>query len=306
MTQAGENLVAVHNHVDRRRREVAFTLIELMVSLAIIAILLSILIPALSKAKAQARALLNASRQRNVLFTIETFSQDNRDRYPPSVATVGMGSNWRWQDPRLLIGFDQRSPQLRRSMSGYLDAYIDSSENLHCPSTPSQYTHLEEAWQAGDQWDHPLTPVPFDPLVGTYNVFWNYTGYLQAYDSPFTGPEGPAASSRQSKLVMTDYLGFDHWSNPDAYSSCEQLKGAESKPETWVAASCWSSPPQESAAGHTIPQVTLRAGFTDGHVESYGERELTILKVALDNDGTKPLPDGAGAGNIFIPLKALH
>lgn len=306
MSQAGENSVAVHSHSKRWRREAAFTLTELMVSIAIIAILLSILIPALGKAKSQARALLNASRQRNVLFTIETFSQDNRDRYPPSVATVGMGSNWRWQDPRLLIGFDQRSPQLRRSMSGYLGAYVESTENFHCPSTPNQYTHLEKAWAAGDQWDHPSTPLPFDPLVGTFNIFWNYTGHLPAYDGPFIGPEGPSASSHQSKLVMTDYIGFGHWSNPDAYSSCEQVKGAVSKPETWVAASCWSSEPQDNAINHTIPQVTLRAGFTDGHVESYNESELTILNVAEDKDGANPFPRLAGAGDIFIPRRALE
>jgi len=33
---------------------------------------------------------------------------------------------------------------------------------------------------------------------------------------------------------------------------------------------------------------------------------MTILNVADDKEGANPLPKLAGAGNIFIPLKALQ
>ena len=63
-------------------RNRGFTLIELLVVIAIIAILAAILIPALLKAReksVQAKCLSNV---RNLAIAIQSYSQDNRARYP--------------------------------------------------------------------------------------------------------------------------------------------------------------------------------------------------------------------------------
>lgn len=68
----------------------AFTLIELLVVIAIIALLLSILMPALTKVKKQAQAAICLSniKQWGVIFTM--YAQDNRDSFPQNFAGNGL------------------------------------------------------------------------------------------------------------------------------------------------------------------------------------------------------------------------
>ncbi len=63
-------------------RKKGFTLIELLVVIAIIALLLSILMPALSKVKDQARVVICATRQRQNIFGATLAANDNNGNIP--------------------------------------------------------------------------------------------------------------------------------------------------------------------------------------------------------------------------------
>ncbi len=84
----------------------AFTLIELLVVVAIIALLISILLPSLSKAREQARTTLSASRISQLGKSILLYSEDY-DEYPPFVGSTAEGDlrprdrreNWIFQLP---------------------------------------------------------------------------------------------------------------------------------------------------------------------------------------------------------------
>lgn len=71
----------------------AFTLIELMVVIAIIALLISILVPSLNRARAQARLALCASNLRQVNIGLQEYLQKSRDRLPHAsfMPSVGPG-----------------------------------------------------------------------------------------------------------------------------------------------------------------------------------------------------------------------
>ena len=63
-----------------RRR--AFTLVELLVVIGIIALLIAMLLPVLSKAKENARAVACQSNQRQLATGFLLFAQDNKGQLP--------------------------------------------------------------------------------------------------------------------------------------------------------------------------------------------------------------------------------
>jgi len=65
-----------------RRGPSAFTLVELVVVVAITAALAAILVPSLGKASEQTRRLICASNLRNLGVGLRTYAADNRGRYP--------------------------------------------------------------------------------------------------------------------------------------------------------------------------------------------------------------------------------
>ncbi len=75
---------ATRRSVGWNARRVAFTLIELLVVVAIVAVLISILLPALGRARKEARVVVVHSDLRQICLALDGYALDNRDDVPPT------------------------------------------------------------------------------------------------------------------------------------------------------------------------------------------------------------------------------
>lgn len=120
-------LAAPHPTGGREGHQPGFTLIELVVVIAIIVILAAILLPALSRAKGRTRAVHCLSNLRQLGLALQLYAQE-QSAYP--LATAGNGSG-RWQHALPLAGTKVlRCPQYERASQAYLDLYPGTDRNV--------------------------------------------------------------------------------------------------------------------------------------------------------------------------------
>jgi len=268
--------------------------------LFIISVLLGVLIPAVVKVKRSARRIKCMNNQRNVVRGVTLYAINNDDRYPESVATIGTGGTWNWQEPTMMTACQPHNSQVHRSMSEYLRSYIERARTMCCPNAPGKYKYLQAAWDGGDGWDNPETEPLEDPVYGTYCFYWNYLGILPDKGSLFRGPKRLSDGRGRSKLLVSDYFGYDHWRSRGAYSSCERFRFSTIAPGTQVSSAYWFRQKDINVGLNTLG-VKLHAGYMDEHVESYSAQEVATLKVSMSADGSVPYPSGIGAGDFYLP-----
>ncbi|MBI5862960.1 MAG: prepilin-type N-terminal cleavage/methylation domain-containing protein [Planctomycetes bacterium] len=127
--------------IQRRRRFFrAFTLIELLVVVAIIALLISILLPALTRAREQAKQSVCLSNQKTLANCFYQYSHDNRDAVVGSFTDRFSWCDWPKRengtylnDAALRLQTDT-SAEERGIRDGLLFRYAQKVEVYHCPS----------------------------------------------------------------------------------------------------------------------------------------------------------------------------
>ncbi len=137
------------------RQKRGFTLIELLVVISIIALLVSILMPALTRAKQQAQFAVCKANLRQYGIAMNLYLQDSDDRFPEAHTSLfrGIRSECQWHDAR-------NDYEADTSVRGPMLKYLSDMDVHLCP------TFMRFAARVGEQHLEPFgrtCSVPMDP-----------------------------------------------------------------------------------------------------------------------------------------------
>lgn len=142
---AGGSPAAVTRGTCGARCPNGFTLLELLIVVAIIAILLSVLLPSVQAARRQARAAVCASNLRQLAIANNAYATDHAGRYCPGAAQMRTANLHRWHGTRTDTGqpFDPRY--------GPLVPYLSPADGIRaCPSFFRYLTRQTASFERGN------------------------------------------------------------------------------------------------------------------------------------------------------------
>ncbi len=115
-----------------RHRQHAFTLLEILVVIGVVSALTALMVPALSKAREQANAVVCRSNLNQIMLANRYYAEANNSRYCPGASDFRRNLN-RWHGSR------QRRGMSFDSSVGPLAQYLGDTQGIRtCPSFPAE------------------------------------------------------------------------------------------------------------------------------------------------------------------------
>jgi prepilin-type N-terminal cleavage/methylation domain-containing protein/prepilin-type processing-associated H-X9-DG protein len=148
------------------KQEKSFTLIELLVVVAVIAVLIAMLLPALQKARELSQQAVCASHWRQIGIYMQMYQQDYRDKMPPTSFNLN-----------LMPFYDNQGDSRYDGYCGFgmLKPYITSKTQL---GNSGDWLDLPPAgWVSTEIWDRGIFGCPVSNRIG----FGNWLNILYTF-----------------------------------------------------------------------------------------------------------------------------
>jgi prepilin-type processing-associated H-X9-DG protein/prepilin-type N-terminal cleavage/methylation domain-containing protein len=130
-------MLKTHWQFRASRFHTAFTLVELLVVIGIIAVLISMLLPALNRARQSAQAVQCLSNQRQIALAIQMYANGNKQSYPPF--SFWWRNNLATNDSLYNYNDGSWAAELVRQ------GYIKAPPLFHCPVFQTQIDWFDQA-----------------------------------------------------------------------------------------------------------------------------------------------------------------
>lgn len=260
-----------------KQRQHAFTLVELLVVIGIIALLISILLPSLSRARQSAVAITCASNLKNIGNALMMYANENKGTLPAAGLRVSNTQQWTWDDAiNAYVGYSTDRAMLESNVT-----VLETKNIFYC-----QGDAFPRAW---NNWalELPIGAVRsysmvygnggnwYDPPQGMADAAYLYNGaylYSNWKDKATTPPASGGAPVPFRWFKLTDAVAASetllvveaHKANNvlGSYNDCAQLNPSGQMLETGLKIT-WPAP-------HFARFNYL---YADGHVAQQDQKE---------------------------------
>jgi prepilin-type processing-associated H-X9-DG protein/prepilin-type N-terminal cleavage/methylation domain-containing protein len=255
----------------------AFTLVELLVVIGIIALLIAILLPALGRAREAANTITCASNMRQVGQAVMLFTHNNDGRFPGRAHRTATGTYYSWHD--ILNHKVYGTNVLRDGAGGPIQRYMVGSTSVGEPGahTRGPFRPLVcPSMMRMARTDYGRPWIMSEKAAGGPN--WATAGFAPEADPPKPGTYGAMATSGHFTRYYTLGARVTFYRNPsEKILIIEASRGHDEfdpsqNPGLATPEVPWS--PSVGAWGFPHPDLRMNILFVDGHVETMSTTEL--------------------------------
>lgn len=287
-----------------KRRQKAFTLIELLVVIAIIALLISILLPSLSRARELSKRLVCGSNTKGVATSSKIYANDNSERWmiPPFKRGAIDNGGIKYG----IEGDQSHVPPTEPGEVGWNREFQSTSETRTSPNTGSTAVSVTRSYwimvRSGDITVQQFTcPSSGDLPDQTENLdlYYDFTAYENisyGYQVPF-GPRDtqPREGMDNRQVVAADKGPYYFSKNVDWNAGVAgKLISLDDSPKSWRQFNSGNHGGRDNGEGQNCL-------YADGHANFQ-----RIPAVGIDNDNIYTLMTDEWATNVPQGKNRIH